>query len=139
SAIPKGRGNLRTIGSSHIVDDSYNANPDSMAKTITTFLTRSEARKLLVIGEMLELGTVSQKAHEALGALLDGQDAICVGDALQETAHKYKLPWFAEADDRLLDAVSERITPDCAVLVKGSNRVFWQNNFVDRLAAKLNT
>jgi UDP-N-acetylmuramoyl-tripeptide--D-alanyl-D-alanine ligase len=139
SAIPKGRGNLRTIGSSHIVDDSYNANPDSMAKTITTFLTRSEPRKLLVIGEMLELGTVSQKAHEAVGALLGGQDAICVGDALQETAHRYKLPWFAEADDRLLDAVSARITADCAVLVKGSNRVFWQNNFVDRLAAKLNT
>ena len=137
TAIPAGRGNLRKIGSSHIVDDSYNANPDSMTKSITTFINRHEPHKLLVIGEMLELGDTSQDAHDALGALLEGQDAICVGDALQAVAHQRSLPWFAEADNTLLDVISQRITAQSAVLVKGSNRVFWQNDFVDRLAERL--
>lgn len=137
TAIPAGRGNLRKIGSAHIVDESYNANPDSMAKSITTFLNRDEAHKLLVIGEMLELGQASEDAHNAVGALLKGQDAICVGQALQAVAHQRSLSWFAAADDTLLDEVSRRITAQSAVLVKGSNRVFWQNAFVDRLAETL--
>lgn len=56
-----------------IVNDAYNANPDSMRAALQTLATLGEAspegRTWAVLGEMLELGAASTAAHEALGRL----------------------------------------------------------------------
>lgn len=54
-----------------IVDDSYNANPKSFEQALESFqkLTR-ERRKIVVVGDMLELGESARSYHEALGRAL---------------------------------------------------------------------
>jgi UDP-N-acetylmuramoyl-tripeptide--D-alanyl-D-alanine ligase len=55
-----------------VVDDSYNANPDSMRAALKALavLAGRDRRSIAVLGEMLELGPESREAHDALGTLV---------------------------------------------------------------------
>ncbi|ROS28213.1 UDP-N-acetylmuramoyl-tripeptide--D-alanyl-D-alanine ligase [Cellulomonas sp. PhB150] len=55
-----------------VVDDSYNANPDSMRAALKALavLAGRDRRSIAVLGEMLELGPGSREAHDALGTLV---------------------------------------------------------------------
>lgn len=131
--IPDGRGRAVKVGGVTIVNDSYNANPDSMKKAIQAFLDRPEANKILVLGEMLELGEHASSAHIGLKSLLQGQQAICIGAGFRELATELAFPWYHQADEAVIDRLKNSFKPDTAVLVKGSNKVFWQQNFVEQL------
>jgi UDP-N-acetylmuramoyl-tripeptide--D-alanyl-D-alanine ligase len=72
AAVPGRLAPLRGPADSLILDDSYNANPASMASSIETALELARARggrALLVLGDMLELGAASRVEHEAVGRL----------------------------------------------------------------------
>jgi len=45
--------------------------------------------------------------------------------------------WRAEADSALIEEIIKALLPGDSILVKGSNRVFWTNKFVDRLTESL--
>jgi UDP-N-acetylmuramoyl-tripeptide--D-alanyl-D-alanine ligase len=57
---------LQTNGSVTILNDAYNANPDSMAAALAV-LSGAQGRKLAVLGDMLELGERADGAHRQLG------------------------------------------------------------------------
>lgn len=67
-----------------IIDDSYNANPDSMKKAIDLLDSiKSKGKKIAVLGDMLELGELSDKLHLEIGQYLLEKDIdyiICYGD-----------------------------------------------------------
>ncbi len=114
-----------------VVDDSYNANPRSMQASLETFGAISGgAARILVLGDMLELGTFSEEEHLELGrraaridpALLcvTGQYAECVArGAAEEGCPASRVILFQEPD-----TVAERILKSMRggdwVLVKGS-------------------
>lgn len=133
--VPTGRGNWVVAGGVRIVDDSYNANPASMRAAIEGFLAQSgEGARIGVLGEMLELGDVSARAHGELAELLPAFDQVyCVGAGMRELARVAGATWFESADEALVDALSERVSAPDRVLVKGSNRVFWARGFVAAL------
>ncbi|MEK7555362.1 MAG: UDP-N-acetylmuramoyl-tripeptide--D-alanyl-D-alanine ligase [Patescibacteria group bacterium] len=63
------------VNGSWVIDDSYNASPISMKaalETLADIKTGSEARKIAVLGDMLELGEYSSKAHKSIGKLSAG-------------------------------------------------------------------
>ncbi len=69
------RFNLEEVGGIVLIDDSYNANPASMAAALVTLRDISEeSRAMAVLGDMLELGEGAAKAHRELGRLA----ATCV-------------------------------------------------------------
>ncbi|MBI4000110.1 MAG: UDP-N-acetylmuramoyl-tripeptide--D-alanyl-D-alanine ligase [Candidatus Omnitrophica bacterium] len=75
--VIEGRFRLDRLGSLdiEIVDDSYNANPKSFEQAIESFCKlASGRRKIVVCGDMLELGENAQSFHEALGRLLAERD-----------------------------------------------------------------
>jgi UDP-N-acetylmuramoyl-tripeptide--D-alanyl-D-alanine ligase len=75
----KGRMEIKTIGPATFIDDSYNANPVSMSMALETlFSLESFGRKIAVLGDMLELGSASEKWHEELGVEAGRADMLLV-------------------------------------------------------------
>ncbi len=63
------RQQIEQVGGVQVIADFYNAGPDSMKAALSTLAEmRPRGRKMAVLGDMLELGAVSDAAHRALGA-----------------------------------------------------------------------
>jgi UDP-N-acetylmuramoyl-tripeptide--D-alanyl-D-alanine ligase len=70
------RSQLLSIGSNQIILDAYNANPSSMAVAITNFLQLDKPNKILILGDMFELGEASQKEHSDLISSLTSENKV---------------------------------------------------------------
>jgi UDP-N-acetylmuramoyl-tripeptide--D-alanyl-D-alanine ligase len=142
------RGELTKAGGVTIVDDSYNSNPRALSKALSTMAGESRfARRVALIGEMLELGETSEALHRAAGeeAATSGLAAlVAVGGAparaladgavhggMSPSAVHY-LPDSASAADFAVTLIK----PGDLVLVKGS-RGIRMDVVVDRLKAEL--
>jgi UDP-N-acetylmuramoyl-tripeptide--D-alanyl-D-alanine ligase len=130
----KGRGERHDVsvggGTALLIDESYNANPASMAATLKSLATeRIEGRRLAVLGTMLELGSHSDEAHAGLApAVLSAglAELILVGEATRPLAAALggKLPVTVVANAaEAADALLARLAPGDAVLVKASNGI----------------
>lgn len=106
-----------------VVDDSYNANPDSVAAAIAV-LARAHGRKILVLGDMGELGEGAPAMHEEIGDLArrSGLDALyAVGELALRATHGFGAgaQHFASVE-ALVDALRAELAPGATILVKGS-------------------
>src|SRR5262249_48529983 len=75
AAGPEMRWDRQIIGGVEVINDAYNANPDSSAAAIRTFTDlypagQTPGRRIIVIGDMLELGPLGEPAHAELGQSL---------------------------------------------------------------------
>jgi len=129
-----GRGERRSVpvdgGEALLIDESYNANPASMAATLRNFGEEKVAgRRIAVLGAMRELGRGSPGFHAALAPHLEAarvDHAILVGNEMEALAKA--LPpgiEMAHVGDAAAAAglVRDAIGPGDAILVKGSNSV----------------
>jgi len=124
------RGELLEIGGAVILNDSYNSNPEALRSMIRTLATRPARRRILVAGEMLELGEQGPELHSACGrdAAVAGLDLVVgvQGNAvhLAAAACTGGVPALfladAEAAGRWLKG---NLSPGDVVLVKGSRGV----------------
>jgi UDP-N-acetylmuramoyl-tripeptide--D-alanyl-D-alanine ligase len=117
-------------GEALLIDESYNANPASMAATLRNFGEEKVAgRRLAVLGAMRELGPGSDSFHAGLASHVEGARvdyAILVGEEMAALA-KALGPGveMAHVGDAAAAAglVKDAIGPGDAILVKGSNSV----------------
>jgi UDP-N-acetylmuramoyl-tripeptide--D-alanyl-D-alanine ligase len=65
----KKRGEVRQIRGATVIDDCYNSNPEALKSMIATLASMPASRRILVAGEMLELGRDSSELHRGCGAL----------------------------------------------------------------------
>src|ERR1035437_1798327 len=72
------RGEVIEIGGAVLLNDSYNSNPEALRSMIRTLATRPGRRRILIAGEMLELGEHGPALHAACGkdAAEDGRDVV---------------------------------------------------------------
>ena len=61
------RGEVLTLNGATIINDSYNSNPEALQSMIQALAARQALRRILVAGEMLELGTHAPELHAACG------------------------------------------------------------------------
>ena len=139
--VPRGRGNRVEVAGVTIVDESYNANPASMAATLDAFCGEP-ARRLAILGDMRELGPDTARYHAELAVHCNGLDGVfCVGEAIKALYETLPPEIQRGANDRADEAFAaycaERLRPGDRVLVKGSNAVFWTNDFVAALVREL--
>ncbi|MGE5337233.1 MAG: UDP-N-acetylmuramoyl-tripeptide--D-alanyl-D-alanine ligase [Gemmatimonadota bacterium] len=119
-----GRGVRLAIASgATLIDDTYNANPDSVRAAIDV-LAAAAAPRVLVLGDMGEVGTQGPEFHREIGtyARARGVDAILgIGTATQETAATFGpgARHFASIDD-LTDACRVAAVAGATLLIKGS-------------------
>ncbi len=64
------RQNVREINGITVIEDCYNASPDSVRAAAEVLCTMKAGKKALVFGDMLELGEISESAHREVGALV---------------------------------------------------------------------
>lgn len=138
-----GRMELLEINGVKIINDAYNANPNSMEQALLTLKSLPcNARRIMVIGDMLELGDMSEQLHLQTGKLISqsGVDwLITIGELAQlagQQANIYGTKVIAccsnsEAAERL----QELLQPDDWVLLKGSRRMKLEE-IVDSLRVK---
>ena len=126
-----GRMNITHMsGGIHLIDDTYNANPESMKAAFATLDTmRAGARGVVVIGDMLELGVQAKTLHREVGALAArstisrlyayGEFAADVTAAARDEG----LPptdTFEGSHDEIVEDLKDWLQPGDWLLVKGS-------------------
>ncbi|HUO98818.1 MAG TPA: UDP-N-acetylmuramoyl-tripeptide--D-alanyl-D-alanine ligase [Rhizomicrobium sp.] len=120
----KGRGQRLRIGEIEIIDESYNANPASMAAALS-LLSRAKGRKIAVLGDMLEMGPEGAALHAGLAPALDAADLIFLCGPLMKSLWD-ALPAdcrtaYAPSSKEIAPVVAAALRPGDTVLVKGSN------------------
>jgi UDP-N-acetylmuramoyl-tripeptide--D-alanyl-D-alanine ligase len=127
----KGRGARFTValagGSAEIVDESYNANPASMAAAIGLLGSARATRRIAVLGDMLEMGPEGRAHHAALARDIEAARV----DLIFANGPQMKTLWdalpashrgaYGETSADIAARVAETLTPGDVVLVKGSN------------------
>jgi UDP-N-acetylmuramoyl-tripeptide--D-alanyl-D-alanine ligase len=131
-----------------VLNDTYNANPGSMESAIKTFsVLPVEGRKVVVLGDMLELGEQTTMLHEKVGEQLScGDFDLVVGVGVRAPdylagAKKRGIPVrnmisFSNTDEAL-ESLPGMINPKDSILVKGSRRMGLEKIVDAVLAAEL--
>ena len=106
-----------------LIDDSYNANPESVCAAIDV-LAQAPGEKILVLGDMGELGVDAAQMHANVGRYAKEQGIhalFCLGDLSRHSAQAFGAgaSHFERIQDLLADLES-RLSPSVTVLVKGS-------------------
>ena len=109
-------------GGGFVINDAYNANPDSMRAAITHLAEHAgDRRRVAILGEMAELGEAGERYHEAIGELAAYLELEVIG--VGEPARAYRpAVWAADVKDAT-DAARAFLRPGDAVLVKASRAV----------------
>ena len=127
-----GRGLLEEIDISEkkiqIINDAYNANPDSMKASLVSFGQR-KGRKVAVLGDMLELGKDSQKMHLDLLPILAQNNVVSVyatGSMMQHVINALPadiMGKWVESTDALLPILKSELKSGDIVLFKASHNM----------------
>ena len=106
-----------------LIDDTYNSNPSAMRSAIDV-LAQNKMYKILVMGDMAELGVLSTKHHKDIASYILSKKidlVLCVGEMskmIVKIIGKNGF-WFSSNND-LTVYLKKIIHKDCAILVKGS-------------------
>jgi UDP-N-acetylmuramoyl-tripeptide--D-alanyl-D-alanine ligase len=120
----KGRLQVRPgLAGAVVLDDTYNANPDSVRAGIEVLAT-TIGRKILVLGDMGEIGEASGQYHDEIGGYAKSQGVdllFAIGDACQQAVRNFGEGARHFTDiEKLIAAVNKEMGPETTVLVKGS-------------------
>ncbi len=123
------RMNVLRLGHNRIVlDDCYNASPQSMEAGLSVLKSTPAKRKVAIIGDMGELGAYTQEAHDTIGRLagsLGLEKIIVIGIKAIDMAKGAReaggnVAYFATKDEAYT-AIGEEFLPDTMVFVKASH------------------
>ena len=114
---------FRDTGFIRLIDDCYNANPDSVMSSVSS-LAELPGRRVCILGDMRELGEGSAEMHEEVGRFLREKKIdllLCSGEYCRSTAKGYGDSAYTYADrQELMEALPALIQKGDAVLVKAS-------------------
>jgi UDP-N-acetylmuramoyl-tripeptide--D-alanyl-D-alanine ligase len=118
------RSQLLKKESFEIILDAYNANPSSMAVAITNFLQLDNQNKVMILGDMFELGSESQQEHKAIVDSLENQDkSVCylIGKSFYENrVSNENLHFFETFEDFSAYLNNNKFQEKSTILIKGS-------------------
>ena len=119
------RSQLTETGRNHLVVDAYNANPTSMAAAIENFSMMKADSKMLILGDMRELGEVSEVEHRNIVELLKEKgftQVWLVGSEFAKVAQGSGFRLFTDVDS-VNEALKIEPLNGFSILIKGSNSI----------------
>ena len=132
--FPKLRMEKLKYGKVTVINDAYNANPTSVKVALSELISSFPSqRKIVVLGDMLELGGMSRKFHQEIGKIVAtspiysliaiGEDARFIAQAAREWGMK-KSNIFSFKDKKFASRkLKELLEPEDTVLIKGSRKM----------------
>ena len=117
------RSQLLRIDSNQIILDAYNANPSSMAVAITNFLQLENQNKVMILGDMFELGDESKQEHKLIvDSLLNQNKSECylIGKSFYENKVAQENIQFFDTFDAFVAHLKTIHFKDNTILIKGS-------------------
>ena len=124
------RSQLIKKGNSNIISDAYNANPTSMQIAVENFVTIKSKNKVMILGDMFELGKFSEEEHKKvlkqliniknndpkIKIFLAGKDfySSCLRHKISENIH------YSESTEDLIKHIKTQEFKKCWFLIKGS-------------------
>lgn len=124
SYVPENnRSQILSKGTNQIILDAYNANPSSMAVAIANFLQLDNANKIMVLGDMFELGEESQQEHQTIvNLLLNENEVVCyfIGKGFYANQIQKNNFHFYESFESFSDHLKNKQIENSSILVKGS-------------------
>lgn len=117
------RSQLKKTESNTLIIDAYNANPTSMMAALQNFSNMTAAQKVLILGDMRELGIESANEHQKIVDYIKEcgfEKVMLVGEQFAAAQHSY--PTYANADE-LKQALSANKPANSMILIKGSNGI----------------
>lgn len=135
---PEGmRQNIKKVKEYTFIEDCYNANPDSMRASLTTLNSVKTTRGIAVLGDMMELGAYSEKAHTEVGSVAAdlktdalftfGEYSRCTSAAGKKGGIPAVLHF--ETKEALAEYLKGFLKPSDTVLFKGSRSVGTEDIF----------
>lgn len=124
SYIPENnRSQLISKGTNQIILDAYNANPSSMAVAIENFLQLDNSNKVMILGDMFELGEESFKEHQTIVNMFLNQNNVIVYFVGQEF-YNHQISsnniHFFDSFDSFSEYFRSQKTQNSSILIKGS-------------------
>ncbi len=133
-AIPSGRGDIKMVKkfkkNFKFIDESYNANPLSMSSAIENmshYKRKNNTKKLVLLGDMLELGKKSKKFHKELSTVINKSDIdkiFVYGKYIKNTFNSLSRNKKGKVFNNLREAYdhfSEILRNNDLLMIKGSN------------------
>ncbi|MFM1780587.1 MAG: UDP-N-acetylmuramoyl-tripeptide--D-alanyl-D-alanine ligase [Bacteroidota bacterium] len=114
------------IGSNQVLMDAYNANPSSMSAAISHFAETEGTPKIIILGDMFELGDSSASEHAALGQLiapLGFEKVLLVGSHMQHALVHLPSAYYFPDKFGLHTWLQDHPITDSFLLVKGSRGI----------------
>lgn len=131
--LPGGRLKLRSRARGWVLDDSYNASPDSIAAGVESLdLLPGNGRKVVLLGAMAELGDHSVQLHQWVGERVAANGVEIMGVmgpnaehyiAGAEKENKAVMTYLADSHEALAEFYLKHAKPDDLILIKGSRRM----------------
>ena len=129
SPLPGRMSLIKGINGILIIDDTFNSNPASATSALETLGKLDAARKIAVLGDMLELGEYCERGHSEIGKLVSKsadllftygkRSKIISKQAEKSGMKKEKIFYFADLND-LIKSLKNMIAPNDVILIKGS-------------------
>jgi len=117
------RSQLTVTEHNKLVVDAYNANPTSMRAAVQNFGLMEVENKMLILGDMLELGEHAETEHQTIVDLLESyqlKNVILVGKLFAQTKNEFKC---FENVENLLQYIEKQVIVDNYILIKGSRGI----------------
>lgn len=119
------RQHIEHVGKLTLIEDCYNASPDSMKAGLDTLRTIAKHRRIAVLGDMLELGTYADEAHRVVGeyaasradlVLTCGEKAALIAERAAESTKALHF----DAKEELAACLPELLSDGDTILFKAS-------------------
>lgn len=121
------RSELREVGSNRLIVDAYNANPSSMAAALINFAFLENEHKMVILGDMRELGAESLEEHKRVIEQLQGmklERIWLVGEEFERACSQLLVTGsirnFKDVE-AVKEAIKEKPICNSTILIKGSN------------------
>jgi len=123
--MPPGRGGILSLNQVKIIDDSYNANPESVRAALDHLSCFKDLRKFFVFGDMKELGDNEESFHKEVGQYAAGKADILftvgkLAKNAQSNSNNFALSLHFNDNFSLLEKLTELLTDGDIILIKGS-------------------